>query len=115
MELLWKVANVRFGLQIVAELLQQIVTHPIPNTNAHFNDEMCEEKAQKLLVVAKHICAMQQPRREELAIKTLTGPAIFLMKTIVRRFGLSCLKSIMERPELQWVVREDLRGTQVRH
>ena len=93
LEYLETVSQVRFALSIVAELLykqnemgSQAVGHL--HTNA----------AQILIQVAKDCCINDNMNQKD------SGPAVYLVKLLVRRYGMSFLADLTADSDMEWVV-----------
>ena len=78
------VAKVRFSLLVVAEELQ------------------ASRLRGDLLIAARELCV-----DGNFKITNATGPVVYLLKLLVRRYGFPCLRTIDE--EYPWVIPKDLR------
>ena len=90
-----KVAHMRFGLSVVAEILRREVTtdeEPIV--------------ARRLMPIANKICSDATINVFDQHI--CTGPSVFLVKLIVRHYGIACLEKIVANHP--WVVPEALQN-----
>ena len=90
-----KVAHMRYGLSVVAEIFSREVT--------------VDEKpiiARRLMQIALKICTDKTVNVFDES--GCTGPCIFLVKLIVRQYGVACLDKIVEKHP--WVVPEVLRN-----
>lgn len=97
LEYLEAVAKVRFALSVVAEELRS-------------NQVRGREE---LLQIAYTMCTdLNVNVLDSSGRKDITGPVIYLLKLLVRRYGFPCLKSVSEAHP--WVVPEELgRGDNV--
>ena len=98
LEYLENVSQVQFALSVVSELLykqnekgSQAVGHL--HTNA----------AKVLIQVAKDCCSDDEMNEED------SGPAVYLVKLLVRRYGMSFLDGLTADPAMEWVVPSHLR------
>ena len=96
-EFLEGVAGVRFALMETANILQSQLTGR--NSSKTF----------KLVLLAKDICMDKTINTTEFSSSgvDVVGPAVYLVKLLVRQFGFPCLKSISEKH--QWIVPRGLR------
>lgn len=90
-----EIGHMRYGLSVVANVLHSEVTAteksiPAPN----------------LLRVARKICS--DSNINDLSQSLCTGPAVFLVKTLVRQYGNSCLESVFVNHS--WVLPKALQN-----
>lgn len=101
-EFLEGVAGARFALMEIANLLYSEISGKK------------QSKLFKVVLLAKDVCTDQDINTTDFGGDVdIVGPAIYLIKLLVRQFGLPCLKSISERH--QWIVPRDLRRTNQVH
>jgi hypothetical protein len=62
-----------------------------------------------LLQIAEEVCTDQNINNTHLAGNDVVGPALYLVKLLVRQYGFDCLKKVSLR--YQWVLPEVLRTT----
>ena len=97
LEYLEGVANVRFSLSVVAEVVKS------EETGKHFME---------LLRAAGQICSDSEVNCIDSADQQdIVGPVTYLLKLIVRQFGMSYLKAAAERHE--WLVPVKLKSYEV--
>ena len=92
------VAGVRFALMEITSLL--------------YSEISSKKKSMpfKVLLLAKDVCTDEDINTTDFSGEVdIVGPAVYLIKLLVRQFGFPCLKSISERH--QWIVPRDLRRT----
>ena len=113
LDLLEGVAKVRYALQVAAGLLQQQINEvggASPASHAHI---VHGAMANRLLEEARHACTMEGVNTiDSTGERNTTGPIVYLLKMIVRQWGVGCLKKVLERH--QWVVPVELRQDEVR-
>ena len=106
------VANVRFALLLVADLLQQLSGRGDGATSVNKPHIVHGDTANQLIEIAKEACTRIDLNTIDLTGKRNTaGPVIYLMKLIVRQWGFDCLNNILKSH--QWVVPVDLRQSEV--
>lgn len=101
LEFLEGVAKVRFALSVVAELLNQ-------------SDQQRSAKdgvlVVRLLQQAREVCVDPNVNSVDDTGQTDTvGPVVFLIKLLVRQYGLNCLQRASE--DHAWIVPEQLKQT----
>ena len=87
------VSQVRFALSVVSELLykqNEKGSQAVGHLHTH--------AAQILIQVAKDCCTDDVMNEED------SGPAVFLVKLLVRRYGMSFLADLTADPAMDWVV-----------
>ena len=89
------VAKLRYSLSVVAELLYTQLTAQRQQQYTH--------DALLLLEEAKRCCFIPQLNEDE------AGPAVYLVKLLMRQYGPSFLSCVYGHTELLWVVPEHLR------
>ena len=137
LDMLEGVARLRYALQVAAELLQMQVkemggasashTHVLHGRVAsrlvdatrycctciktcismHFNST---------LFICRHACTDDRINIIDTTGKSnTTGPIVYLLKLLVRQAGLSCLKKIVERTDVQlkWLIPQELSRDEV--
>ena len=96
-EYLESVARVRYSLSVLAEVLKS------------------EEKGQhfvELLKAAKQLCSDSKINVVDMTgHKDTSGPVIYLVKVIVRKYGMPCLKKYAE--EYSWIIPPELKSGNV--
>ena len=100
LEYLEGVAKVRYALSVVAELLNQI------DHACSYEDSVLVDK---LLGLAREVCV--DPNINIIGQGNTVGPAVFLIKLLVRQYGLKYLYKASEAHA--WVVPEQLKQTGV--
>ena len=94
LEYLEGIAQLRFALSIVAEALNQ--PHDIHTANLlHTARDMCTDP------VINNI--------DDIGARDIVGPVFYLLKLLVRQFGLPCLRNAAEAYE--WIVPKCLKTT----
>ena len=97
MEYLEGVAKVRYSLSVVAKVLK----------NEQYGHNFME-----LLRAAGRICSDHEVNCiDPTGRKDTVGPVIYLLKLIVRQYGMPCLKAAAEVHE--WLIPAQLKSTQV--
>ena len=97
LEYLEGVANVRFSLSVVAEVLKN------EDTGQNFMD---------LLKAAGQICSDREVNCiDPTGRKDTVGPVIFLLKLIIRQYGMPFLKAAAEVHE--WLIPTQLKSEEV--
>ena len=91
------VAKMRYSLSVVAELLYTQLTAERQQQYTH--------NALLLIEEAKRCCSNPQLNEDE------AGPAVYLVKLLMRQYGPSFLSRVCDHTELLWVVPEHLRQT----
>ena len=99
MPYLESIAQIRFALSVVAELLFKqnqsgVTSHGCHTHTAHF-----------LIQVAKDYCTDDSVNDED------SGPAVYLVKLLVRQYGMSFLTTLTADPVNEWIVPPHLRGS----
>jgi hypothetical protein len=98
LEYLEGVANVRFSLSVVAEVLNS------EETGQHF---------MKLLKAAGQICSDREVNCIDPTERQNTvGPVIYLLKLIVRQYGMPCLSVAAQIHD--WLVPAELKSQEVK-
>ena len=90
------VAMLRYSLSVVAELLTQLT---VGRQQQYTHDALL------LMEEAKQCCFIPQLNEYE------AGPAVYLVKLLIRQYGQSFLSRVCDHTELLWVVPEHLRQT----
>ena len=90
-QFLYAVGWLRYGLTIVAGILHKLD-----------GDLDCNDDENILLQEAQAICTDAQLNQNN------TGPAIFLVKQLFKRFGLATLLSVSKKTALSWVLPQEL-------
>ena len=95
------VAKVRFALSVVAELLNQ-------------NDQPWSHEdgvlVAQLLHQARKVCVDPNINSiDDTGQRDTVGPVVFLIKLLVRQYGLNCLQRVSEAHA--WIVPEQLKQT----
>lgn len=91
------IANVRFALSVVAEVLQ---------------NEESRYKSKELLEAGEKLCSDREINHIDTSGKTNTvGPVIYLLKLIVRQYGLPSLRAAAENHE--WIIPAELKSVEV--
>lgn len=100
--LLEGLAKVRFSLSVVADVLKEQVSHHKSVTSVLIHP---------LIVTAQNICSDLNINIVDTSgdIDT-TGPIVYLMRLLVRRYGMSCLEKVADT--YAWVVPETLKSVQ---
>ena len=96
LEYLEGVAKIRFSLSILADVLKK-------NECGHNYKELLEAGAQ--------LCLDHNVNCIDLAAQNPTGPMVYLIKLIVRQYGMPCLKTIAETHE--WTIPAELKPEEV--
>ena len=96
LEYLEGVAKIRFSLSILADVLKK-------NECGHNYKELLEAGAQ--------LCLDHNVNCIDLAAQNTTGPMVYLIKLIVRQYGMPCLKTIAETHE--WTIPAELKPEEV--
>ena len=91
------VAMLRYSLSVVAELLYTQLTAGRQQQYTH--------DALLLMEEAKQCCSIPQLNEDE------AGPAVYLVKLLIRQYGQSFLSRVCDHTQLLWVVPEHLRQT----
>ena len=98
LEYLESVSQVRFAFAVVAELL-----HKQKEKGSEEVGHLYTDNAQQLIQVAKDCCTDDEINGED------SGPAIYLVKLLVRQYGMSFLTGLTADPTMEWVVPSHLR------
>ena len=98
------IAKVRFALQIVAELVNLQINQ---TTSTESNGAIVTHYNSELLQIARKVCLDPQincsiAQRD----KDTGGPQLFLVKILVRQYGLPCLKKSIEM--YPWIIPQNL-------
>ena len=113
LDLLEGVAKLRYGLLVVANLLQQRVNSLGGASSTSHAQVIFGSAANQLLEEARRVCSVRSVNTFDTSGHgNTTGPAVYLMKLIVRQGGFGELKKVAETD--QWVVPESLRQEEVR-
>ena len=99
MPYLESVAQIRFALSVVAELLFKQNQSGVPSHGCHTHT------AHFLIQVAKDYCTNDNINDED------SGPAVYLVKLLVRQYGMSFLTTLTADPAMEWIVPQHLRGS----
>ncbi len=93
------VAGIRFAIMEVARLLHSDLT------------ENPQRLTFDIIHLAEEVCTDPFINTADFAASTedAVGPALYLLKLLVRQYGFPCLKQVSEK--YQWVLPEDLRTT----
>ena len=94
-------SQLRFALSVVAELLYKR-TEKGSQAVGHLHTSA----AQILIQVAKDCCTDDVMNEED------SGPAVYLVKLLVRRYGMSFLAGLTADPAMEWVVPLHLRRSE---
>ncbi len=98
------VAKIRFALSMAAQLINKQIciadSSDVPQYcyGAH---------AEFLLQSARDLCTDQRVCRQQ------TGPAVYLLKLLVRRYGMHRFQSIIQSSDHTWILPEELQLRQV--
>ena len=92
------VSQVRFALSVVAELLYKQC-----EKGSQAVGHLHTSAAEALIQVAKDCCTDDAMNEED------SGPAVYLVKLLVRRYGTSFLAGITADPAMEWVVPSHLK------
>ena len=96
-------AKIRFSLSVVADILEkQVSSKQKVTTSSHIT---------QLVYTAQNICS-------DLNINVIdttgnldtTGPTVYLMRLLVRQFGMSCLEKVADT--YSWIIPMELRSKQ---
>ena len=96
-------AKIRFSLSVVADILEkQVSSKQKVTTSSHIT---------QLVYTAQNICS-------DLNINVIdttgnldtTGPTVYLMRLLVRQFGMSCLEKVTDT--YSWIIPMELRSKQ---
>ena len=98
------VAGMRFAMMEVATLL-----HTLFNVEQDLqrNLELVKIGIQ-LLQIAEEVCTDFNINTTNFTVGDAVGPAVYLLKLLVRQYGFDCLKKVSA--ECHWVVPEGLRA-----
>ncbi|XP_022801884.1 E3 ubiquitin-protein ligase rnf213-alpha-like, partial [Stylophora pistillata] len=89
------VAKGRFVLSLVVELLYKLFIEG----DSSYRDEKVKREVTKLLVSARKLCL-------EMSSST---PQLYLLKQLVRRYGLDCVRTLGQFKELEWILPSETR------
>ena len=111
LNLLEGVANIRYGLLVVAKLLLRQVSKV---DGAFLSDNPDISSAENQLVdKAHHLCTARSVNAIDITGNgNTTGPAVYLLKLIVRLAGFGELKKVADKH--QWLIPENLKCEKVR-
>ena len=101
-EFLEGVAQVRFALSIVAELLNRRVSSSREDQDASMLEYGAD--ATSIIAIAREACVDEEINALE------SGPLLYLFKLIVRQYGLTCLNNLIELRDLSWILPPELWG-----
>lgn len=96
------IAGIRFSIMEVANLL-----------HSGFIDDTAKKSRPVqqvqfvIMQLAEELCVDPAINTTDFAASDVVGPAIYLLKLLVRQFGFPCLKHVSEH--CQWIIPEDLR------
>ena len=93
LEYLESVSQVRFALSVVSEVLYK-QNEKGSQAVGHFHTNA----AQLLIQVAKDCCTHDKMNEED------SGPAVYLVKLLVRQYGMAFFISLTADPTMEWVV-----------
>ena len=99
MPYLESIAQIRFALSVVAELLFKQNQSGVPSQGCH------TYTADLLIHYAKDYCTDDNLNDEDF------GPAVYLVKLLVRQYGMSFLTKLTADPAMEWIVPPHLRGS----
>ena len=88
------IGKLRFSFTVVADLLYTAVS-----TEGH---DGLDGAAKDLVQAAQKICTDTKVNQ------TATGPAIFLLKQVVKQFGYTCLEKLAKSDAFSWVLPQHL-------
>ncbi len=114
LEYLEGVAQVRYALSVVAELLDK-KTIEGASTSALQYPEQLGVFANQLLTTARDACCDTAVNHiDTLGCIDTAGPAVYLLKLLVRHHGTHCLQKIISTPTLDcsWVVPHELQKSE---
>ena len=86
------VARLRFGLSVVAQALHSLTE----------NDGDPLDEYSGILQAARKVCT--DAHIDEMD----TGPAVFLVKQIIKQYGTGCFMTLAKRKEYSWILPERL-------
>ena len=89
------VAKGRFVLSLVVELLYKLFIEG----DSSYRDEKVKREVTKLLASARKLC---------LEVSSST-PQLYLLKQLVRRYGLDCVRTLGQFKELEWILPSETR------
>ena len=98
LDYLESVSQVRFAFSVVAELL-----YKRSERGSQAVGHLHTSAAQILIQVAKDCCTDDVMNEEG------SGPAVYLVKLLVRRYGMSFLAGLTADPAMEWVVPSHLK------
>ena len=107
------IAKIRYGLSVVAELLNKQVTGVRVDVPSHHYHGV---EAKELLDAAEKLCTDEGINHiDVIGGSDTTGPIVYLLKLLVRQYGTDCLQRVSLSEDCQWVVPPELRqGEEVR-
>ncbi len=109
------VAQVRFSLSVVADLLNKLVSEE--TTTAVKSVERWGAFTMQLLPAVKDICVNTEFNHIDLQGSTdSVGPKLYFLKLLLRRYGTYTLENITTNtrtPPCNWVVPEELQKNEV--
>ena len=112
LDLLEGVANIRYGLFVVAKLLLCQV-NKVDGAFLSNNSDIISIAANQLVDKAQYLCAARSVNAIDITGHgNTTGPAVYLLKLIVRLAGFGELNKVADKH--QWVIPESLRCEEVR-
>ena len=102
-EFLESVAQIRFSLSVVADVLKQHISSKQKVT--------LSLQAQQLVSTAHNICSDSKINVIDTTGQCdTTGPVVYLMRLLVRQYGMPCLENVAKR--YSWVIPRQLTSTQ---
>ena len=105
LEYLYGVAQVRFAISVVADLFTKLVSETAPR-DAH------GANANHLLQVARMVCTHPAVNHFDLTGSgNTTGPAVYLLKLLVRQYGTHCLQKLANSQQHSWVIPQELQSS----
>jgi hypothetical protein len=110
MKVLEGVAKMRYGLLVVAELLQ-LQANPIKGVSfSNQSQNIHGRLASTLLDTARYACTSDKLNIINTSGSAAVGPIVYLLKLLVRQAGISCLNKLVA--EHSWVVPLNLKKTE---
>ncbi len=110
LEYLEGVAQVRYALSFIAELLSKQTT----GTPIESHQEL-GVFVNQLLPAAREACTDPTVNKVDVVgTSGIVGPVVYLLKLLVRRYGTHCLQNIVSSPTLlcSWVVPHELQRSE---
>lgn len=98
------VAGVRFAMMETATLMYSMLC----DQGTVFSYPQ-QQLAFQLMQIVKEVCTDPAINATDFTEVDVIGPAVYLIKLIVRQYGFSCLQAVTK--EYQWIVPTDLHGT----